>query len=410
MLLNFLHFAIVLSVLPTWMAMPNSNVGDFLLIAENNTISRMDFSTEQMTNLFAQLQTLQFVDATEFDAKHNCLFWADRPVSVIKRMCLQGNHDVETMAVVPTAEIEDIAYDWISELLYFVDSKNFQIQLVSTSNEKYGMLRTIYQTGFSSRPKGIVVHPEKGYLFYTDWKPERPAIVRTNLDGTDVRVLIKKPQVKWPNGITIDFSTNRVYWIDGYKQYIGSCDVNGANFREMIKIDDRIDISFYIAVYKEAIYWDDSKNNILYKAEKNAEDNFNITSVSSNLKIVGLQAVVESNQLDASACQSGHNCTHICVGAPNGTFTCLCPDGMVITPAGQCACDGYLFYSDVNGKCPMTNGHCFAGEFECTNKRCIPQRFRCNGFNDCGDNSDEINCICEPHNFKCKSNEKCIPM
>lgn len=408
---NFLSFAIVLSTLPAWMVNSNNlpNVGDFLLITENNNVSRMDFPTELITNPFPAY-SFESVYAVDFDAKRNCLFWVDRRNGSIKRSCLHRNNSTEIMTIVPMAEIEDISYDWLTELLYFIDSKNFQIQLISTTDEKNLMQRKIFDTGRNSDPKGIVVHPEKGYLFYTDCQLERPSIMRTDLDGTNSRVLIGKPDVKWPNGITIDFSTNHVYWIDGYKRYIGRCDVNGDHFKEIIKNDDRIDVSFNIAVDKEAIYWDDSKNNVLYKATKMKGENLNITAVFHDSKIFDLKMVTAANRLGSNACQSGHNCTHICVGAPNGDFACLCPDGMVMTPAGQCACPRFLLYSDVNGKCPTDNGHCYTGEFECDNRHCIPHRYRCNGFNDCGDNSDEVNCTCEPLNFKCKSNHRCIPM
>ena len=37
--------------------------------------------------------------------------------------------------------------------------------------------------------------------------------------------------------------------------------------------------------------------------------------------------------------------------------------------------------------------HCSSTEFECSNPRkCIPSFYRCNGYSDCGDNSDENEC------------------
>ena len=35
---------------------------------------------------------------------------------------------------------------------------------------------------------------------------------------------------------------------------------------------------------------------------------------------------------------------------------------------------------------------CDDGKFKCANKRCIAERFVCDGDNDCKDNSDEKNC------------------
>ena len=35
---------------------------------------------------------------------------------------------------------------------------------------------------------------------------------------------------------------------------------------------------------------------------------------------------------------------------------------------------------------------CESNEFRCDNKKCVLQSWRCDGENDCGDNSDESNC------------------
>lgn len=56
---------------------------------------------------------------------------------------------------------------------------------------------------------------------------------------------------------------------------------------------------------------------------------------------------------------------------------------------------------------------CESNEWQCANKRCIPEAWRCDSENDCGDNSDEdvYNCasrLCQPGYFKCANNH-CIP-
>ncbi|XP_057293261.1 low-density lipoprotein receptor-like [Hydractinia symbiolongicarpus] len=61
-------------------------------------------------------------------------------------------------------------------------------------------------------------------------------------------------------------------------------------------------------------------------------------------------------------------------------------------------------------------GTCDQGEFLCHNKNCIVSSWTCDGEDDCGDKSDELNCDGKKHrkcdqstNFQCK-NSKCVPL
>ena len=38
---------------------------------------------------------------------------------------------------------------------------------------------------------------------------------------------------------------------------------------------------------------------------------------------------------------------------------------------------------------------CMKNQFLCDNKKCIPEKWKCNGKNDCGDSSDELSRVCE---------------
>lgn len=53
---------------------------------------------------------------------------------------------------------------------------------------------------------------------------------------------------------------------------------------------------------------------------------------------------------------------------------------------------------------------CKAGYFRCRNSRCINTSLVCNGLDNCGDSSDEVNCACsEDIHFRCIADGKCIP-
>ncbi|XP_017293277.1 ST14 transmembrane serine protease matriptase a [Kryptolebias marmoratus] len=53
-------------------------------------------------------------------------------------------------------------------------------------------------------------------------------------------------------------------------------------------------------------------------------------------------------------------------------------------------------FEAIDSKCP--------NQFECRNKNCINSSFTCDGYNDCGDMSDEINCkTCKPKTVTCRN-------
>ena len=71
----------------------------------------------------------------------------------------------------------------------------------------------------------------------------------------------------------------------------------------------------------------------------------------------------------------------------------------------------YIFLYFISKVNPATRPTCSPTEFSCENQRCILKGWLCDGQNDCGDNSDELNCTrptCPSTEISC-SNHKCIP-
>lgn len=66
-----------------------------------------------------------------------------------------------------------------------MDGARAKIEVIRTDVNNTGrMRRTILNGTTLDKPRGIAVHPVRGYMFYTDWSSEKPCVCRTNLDGS----------------------------------------------------------------------------------------------------------------------------------------------------------------------------------------------------------------------------------
>lgn len=65
------------------------------------------------------------------------------------------------------------------------------------------------------------------YLYWSDWG-DNPHIGRIGMDGTNRSVIVEE-KITWPNGLTLDFVNDRIYWADAREDYIAFASLDGTN-------------------------------------------------------------------------------------------------------------------------------------------------------------------------------------
>jgi low density lipoprotein-related protein 2 len=77
------------------------------------------------------------------------------------------------------------------------------------------------------------------YLFWSDWG-QNPRIERSGLDGSGRMVLVSK-DLFWPNALTIDYPTKRLYFADARMDFIMFCNYDGSG-RQKVFGNDHVSV------------------------------------------------------------------------------------------------------------------------------------------------------------------------
>lgn len=83
---------------------------------------------------------------------------------------------------------EGIAIDWVSRNIYWTDAQRDVIEVMKLD----GTDQKILINTDLVEPRGIVVHPELGKMYWCDWNRLNPKIEFSNMDGTARQVMVSK--------------------------------------------------------------------------------------------------------------------------------------------------------------------------------------------------------------------------
>ncbi|KAM8931003.1 low-density lipoprotein receptor-related protein 8 [Pelodytes ibericus] len=307
----------------------------YLIFTNRHELRQIDLVRRGYSRLASQLKNVVSLDV-EVTSKR--IYWCDLFYRRIYSAPLDRAGDPSEHVVLINTQLhspEGLAVDWIHKNIYWTDSGNKTISVATTDGCKR---KTLFNRDIIE-PRAITVDPTQGFMFWSDWG-DPAKIEKAGLNGGDRQVLVSDG-IEWPNGITLDLLTRRLYWVDSKLHTISSVDFNGFNRKLLIFSKNELSHPFGLAVFEDKVFWTDLENEAIFSANRLTGQEISILTDNLNNPhdIVVVHQLKQPKAVDT--CSQGPlpngGCEYLCLAAPqisihSPKYTCACPDGVELGP------------------------------------------------------------------------------
>ncbi|KAI1884876.1 hypothetical protein AGOR_G00214380, partial [Albula goreensis] len=317
-----------------------------LLLPDSVRIRRFNLSSEQYSDYVDNAEHIQAVDY-QWDPDGDGLsvvYWTTlgrgSQFGAIKRAYMttfndNGNNPVKEvdLNLRYISNPDGISVDWVGGHIYWTDAGTNRIEVAKLD----GRYRKWLIHTDLDQPAAIVVNPELGTMYWTDWG-RKPKIESAWMDGQERQVLVEE-DLGWPTGLAIDYlNGNRIYWCDSKENIIESMKADGTDRKLIISGD--IGNPYSLEVFEGHVYWTTKERGEVWKTNKFGKgDKVKVLTINPWLTQVRIYQEHRHNHSVPNPCKD--ICSHLCLLRPGG-YTCSCPQGSGFVNGDPYKCDAAI--------------------------------------------------------------------
>uniref|UniRef100_A0AAX7UXX5 EGF-like domain-containing protein n=1 Tax=Astatotilapia calliptera TaxID=8154 RepID=A0AAX7UXX5_ASTCA len=233
----------------------------YLLFTNRHEIRRIHLLKSEYTQV---VPTLKNAVALDVDVSTNKMFWCDLYHQKIYSAYINKASDSSQQVTLIDSlhSPEGLAVDWVHKNIYWTDSGNKSISVATGDGRKRKMLITTEL----NEPRAIAVDPHQGFMYWSDWGGQAK-IEKAGMNGVDRQILVSE-HIEGPNGITLDLSNRRLYWVDSKLHLLSSVDFNGDNRKVLLSSHHHLGHPFALTVFEDRVYWTDLEDEAIYSANR----------------------------------------------------------------------------------------------------------------------------------------------
>ncbi|KAJ3659363.1 hypothetical protein Zmor_011053 [Zophobas morio] len=293
-----------------------------LLLYSTNKEIRLANTTRNSNNKIVSTTLLKnFTEgpAIDYHYEQQKLCWTKHDLESIFCDDFDGVATKNTVEMILSTGIESpggLACDWFTNKLYWTDTDTKRIEVTSMENKRHR--KTLFWTDID-QPRAIALVPMKGLMFWTDWG-EIPKIERSGMNGDpETRKVIVNTNIFWPNGLTIDYESELIYWIDGNLRFL--------------------EYPFGLTMFEKKLFWTDWKTWSIHSFDQTTNASKELIHLSDSIPMY-IQVYERRRQPKQShPCEKNNGgCSHLCLLSPNPPgYSCACPVGIKLIDNLTCA-------------------------------------------------------------------------